>query len=127
MKETSVELLEKAKRAVQTAKRDLKSGDAEASASRVYYAMFYIAEALLFEEGLAFKKHSAVHAAFGKHFAKTGKFDPKYHDWLLKAFENRITSDYEVGSSISTEEISMTIQRAQEFLDQARQYLSQPS
>lgn len=126
MKETSVELLEKAERAIQSAKRDLTADDSEASASRAYYAMFYVAEALLFEQGLAFKKHSAVHAAFGKHFTKTGKFDPKYHDWLLKAFENRITSDYEIGSSISTEEAATMIQRAREFLDQTRQFLSQP-
>lgn len=127
MKESSVKLLKKAERAIQSAKRDLKAADTEASASRAYYAMFYIAEALLFEQGLAFKKHSAVHAAFGKHFAKTGNFDAKYHDWLLKAFENRITSDYEIESSISTKDASVMIERAREFLDQARQYLSQPS
>jgi hypothetical protein len=32
--------------------------------------MFYTAEALLNEMGLEFNKHGAVHAAFGKHFAK---------------------------------------------------------
>ena len=35
------------------------------AASRAYYAMFYAAEALLQSRGLAFSKHSAVHAAFG--------------------------------------------------------------
>ncbi len=39
--------------------------------SRAYYAMLYIAEALLLEHNLAFSKHSAVIAAFGQNFAKT--------------------------------------------------------
>ena len=124
MKETTAKLLKKAERTIQSAKRDLTAADTEASVSRAYYAMFYIAEALLFEQGLAFKKHSAVHAAFGKHFAKTGKFEAKYHDWLLKAFEDRISSDYEIESSISAKHASVMIERACEFLEKARQFLS---
>lgn len=40
--------------------------------SRAYYAMFYVAQAFLLGEGLSFSKHSAVIAAFGQQFAKTG-------------------------------------------------------
>ena len=42
--------------------------------SRAYYAMFYVAEALLLGEGLTFSKHSAVIAAFGKSFVKRVAF-----------------------------------------------------
>jgi uncharacterized protein (UPF0332 family) len=38
------------------------------AASRAYYTMFYITEAFLLGQGLAFSRHSAVHAAFGEHF-----------------------------------------------------------
>ena len=100
MKEASAKLFEKSERAIQTANRELKAGDIDASVSRAYYAMFYVAEALLFEKGLAFKKHSAVHAALGEHFAKTGEFDTKYHHWLREAFEKRITSDYGIDASV---------------------------
>ena len=79
----------------------------------------------MFEKGFAFKKHSAVHAAFGEHLAKTGEFDTKYHHWLREAFEKRITSDYGIDSSVSAEDASAMIPQAQEFLNQARQYLSQ--
>lgn len=124
MKEMSLELLGKAERAIRSAERESKAGDTEASTSRAYYAMFYVAEALLFEQGLAFKKHSAVHAAFGKHFAKTGLLNSEYHDWLLEAFENRNTSDYNVGASISADEVALMIQQAQRFLQAARRFLS---
>lgn len=63
--------------------------------------MFYVAEALLAERDLEFKKHAAVHAAFGEHFAKTRSLDPKYHRWLLDAFDQRITADYRVGAELT--------------------------
>lgn len=79
MKDASSKLLDKATRALRAAERLLQGGDTEFAVRRVYYAMFYIAEALLNEKGLRFRKHGGVHGAFGEHFVKTGEFDPKYH------------------------------------------------
>ena len=48
--------------------------------SRAYYAMFYSAKALLIRDGFfSGSKHSAVVAAFGREYAKTGKIEPRYH------------------------------------------------
>jgi uncharacterized protein (UPF0332 family) len=41
--------------------------------------MFYAASALLLGSGMVFSKHSAVIAAFGREFAKSGMVDPKLH------------------------------------------------
>jgi len=100
VKGVTKQFLEKAEEAIVVAQQLLADGHAEFSAGRAYYAMFYVAEALLNERGLRFRKHGGVHGAFGEHFAKTGLFDPKYHQWLLAAFEERITADYEVGESV---------------------------
>lgn len=86
MKDFTEKLLAKASRAIQSSRTLLDSGDPESAVSRAYYAMFYVAEALLGEKGLRFRKHGGVHGAFGEHFAKTGTLDPKYHRWLLEAF-----------------------------------------
>ncbi|MUL35547.1 HEPN domain-containing protein [Gloeocapsopsis dulcis] len=59
-------LLEKAYRSLQAAKLLNTQPLAEFAVSRAYYAMFYVAEALLEGEGLTFSKHSAVIAAFGQ-------------------------------------------------------------
>jgi uncharacterized protein (UPF0332 family) len=91
MKEVSEKRLAKAVRSIAAAERLLGHCDAEFAVSRAYYAMFYVAEALLHERNLQFSKHAAVHAAFGKQFAKTGDLDPKYHRWLIQAFNSRIT------------------------------------
>jgi uncharacterized protein (UPF0332 family) len=63
--EDQQELLEKARGSVAAARLLLEGGYPDFADSRVYYAMFYIAQAFLEGEGLAFSKHSAVIAAFG--------------------------------------------------------------
>ena len=76
MKEITTQLLDKAGRAIETAERLLQSHDMDVAVARAYYVMFYIAEALLAERGLHFKKHAGLHGAFGEHFAKPGVLDP---------------------------------------------------
>ena len=87
--------------------------------------MFYVAEALLIHEGCgAFKKHAAVHAAFGEKFSKTGKLDPKYHRWLLDAFDKRIIGDYGIETFLEVSDTEDLIEHAKEFLQKAQNYIS---
>lgn len=123
MKEATGRLLEKAARAIQAADRLLSGGDTEFAVGRVYYAMFYVAEALLNEKGLSFRKHGGVQAAFGEHFVKTGEFDPKFHRWFLEMFNKRIAGDYEVDATFSNEEVQVMIEQAREFLRETHRYL----
>ncbi|MFW5692706.1 MAG: HEPN domain-containing protein [Thermoguttaceae bacterium] len=115
--------MEKAERAVDAASTLLEIDDVEGGMSRAYYAMFYVAEALLCERSLSFSKHSGVHSAFGQHFAKTGELDPKFHQWLLAAFNKRIVADYGVDVTFAKAEIEEAIAHAREFHAAARRYL----
>ena len=124
MKETTRKLLDKAKTSIKSAEKLGEPDEAGFAASRAYYAMFYVAEALLIEKGLSFKKHGGVHSAFGEHFIKTGKLSPEYHRWLIEAFNSRIKSDYDIELSLSTEAAREIIQQARKFLEAARQHLS---
>ena len=63
MKRRTGQLLAKGEDAIEAAELLLKSGKKDFAAGRAYYAMFYTAEALLFEKGLEFRKHAGVHAA----------------------------------------------------------------
>jgi uncharacterized protein (UPF0332 family) len=65
-------LLNKERDSLRGAKLLAADGLHDFAASRAYYTMFYIAEALLLGEGLSFSKHTAVIAAFGRRFARTG-------------------------------------------------------
>jgi uncharacterized protein (UPF0332 family) len=69
VKEATAKLLERSARAVETARRTLAIEGPEAAIARAYYAMFYAAEALLFERGLAFRKHAGVHAFRARYLA----------------------------------------------------------
>ncbi len=68
--------MQKAHENIAAAEVLLQENFPEIAASRAYYAMFYIAEILLFSKGLTFSSHSAVISAFGKEFAKTGLLIP---------------------------------------------------
>lgn len=126
MKPKTAQLLAKAQASIEAAELLLAGGKTEFVASRCYYAMFYVAEALLFERGCEFRKHSGVHAAFGEHFAKTKALDPKFHRWLLEAYESRLDDDYGVGIVLNKEATQELIARAREFLDAAHQHLAIP-
>lgn len=116
VKRKAQQLLEKAQQAIEAAELLLEGQKFDFAAGRAYYAMFYVAEALLFEEGIEFRKHTGVHAAFGKHFAKTGRLDPKYHRYLLEAFESRLEADYGVETKLGRGAAEELVRRAKEFL-----------
>ncbi len=122
MNEATGKLLDKAVRSIAAGEASLAAGHLEAAASRAYYAMFYVAEALLEERGLRFRKHGGVHGAFGEHFAKAGLLDPKYHRWLLAAFNKRISADYGIDAELSATDVGEILGQAREFLDAARRH-----
>jgi len=123
MKEETLKLLDKASRAVEAARVLLREGNMDFAAGRAYYAMFYVAEALLNEKGMRFRKHGGVHGAFGEHFIKGGLLDPKFHRWLLDAFDKRILGDYGLEVIVTQDDVEAMIQQAREFLEQARRFL----
>jgi len=116
MKEHTGLLFEKAEHAIRAARLLLAASEVDFAAGRAYYAMFYVAEALLYERGLVFRKHAAVHAAYGKEFASSGLLDPKFHRWLLTTFDARIQGDYQAVSRITGEDVGASIEQACEFV-----------
>ena len=124
MKPDTQKLLKKAHRSIRAAEKLLAGDDIDFAASRAYYAVFYLAEALLLEKELQFKKHGGVHAAFAEHFVKTGLMDAKFHRWLIDAFDERIQGDYEIESELDGVAVKMLIERAYEFYKVAQSYLS---
>ena len=123
MKEYSRKLLDKALDAIEASEGLLEMNKPEIAAGRAYYAMFYIAEALLHERDLQFNTHGQVIAAYGKEFAKTKELDPKFHKWLRAAFDTRISGDYDVDTGISAQIVTTLNNQAREFLQAAREKL----
>ena len=75
-------LIRKAQQSLGAARLLADGGFHDFAVARAYYTMLYATQALLLEKGLSFSKHSAVIAAFGKHFAKPGLVASELHRYL---------------------------------------------
>ena len=116
-------LINKAKDSLGAAKALVADGYNDFAASRAYYAMFYIAEAMLLQLGLSYSKHSAVISAFGREYTKTGIMDPKFHRRLIDAQDFRNIGDYGIDAHISEDDANSVCDWASEFIEQAKDFL----
>lgn len=80
------EMLGKARRAIDAARALLDRDDLDFAAARTYYAMFYIATALLGDKGVFATKHGALHSAYGLHFAKKRRLGPQVPSLVIGCF-----------------------------------------
>ena len=72
---TTTDFTQKAEKFLDTTDHALNAGDYDSCVSRCYYAMFFMAEAVLLTKGLRASSHKGVISLFGEHFAKTGIFE----------------------------------------------------
>ena len=118
-------LLKKAYDSLRGAKLLAGDGLHDFAASPAYYTMVYVAEALLLGEGLSFSKHTAVIAAFGRRFARTGVVPAEFHRYLIDGQDMRTVGDYSTGPGLMAQAAEQ-IARAERFLDQADRLLRTP-
>jgi uncharacterized protein (UPF0332 family) len=116
MNEEVKKFIEKAEHALEVAEKLIKDGYPSDAASKIYYSMFYAAQALLKSEGIDVVKHSAVESAIGYHFAKAGKLDPKYHRMLIDARKIREIADYDIQEEIVEPTATLKIEEGKAFL-----------
>ena len=62
-------------------------------------------------------------AAFGREYAKSGRLDPKFHQWLLAAQNYRNVGDYGIEAHVSRADAELVCIWAQEFIEAAKAYL----
>ena len=116
-------LLRKARDSVRGAKLLADDGLRDFAVSRAYYAMFYVAEAFLLGQELSFSKHSAVIAAFGERFVKTGIVPVEFHRYLIEGQDRRNIGDYQIGPSLTAAQAAEQVAHAEQFLELAGQIL----
>lgn len=101
------------------------SGRYRISISNSYYAIFNAARALLAEEQVDFKKHSAVISYFRRKYVKTGLFDVKFSAYIGNAFDARNDCDYEDFFIASRSQAEEQYQHAVEFVEAVKKYLEE--
>lgn len=118
-------LTEKAELFLRTAQKALEVSDYDSCASRSYYAMFFMAEAVLLTRGLAASSHKGVITLFGQHFARTGAVERWTGRALNEAYDKRLLGDYGIGFMIAAEEARKLVQTATDFVRQLKGYLDE--
>lgn len=116
-------LIRKAQDSLKAAELLTAQGHHHFAASRAYYTMFYVAEALLLGENLVYSKHSAVISAFGQRFAKTSRVPQEFHRYLIDAEDSRNIADYDIHPGLTKEQVAEHISHAEQFLQLAKQLI----
>jgi len=117
-------LLKKARKSLQVGREILAGGNPDFAASRVYYAFFYTAQALLATKGLSFSRHGQVIAQYGLHFSKTRVLDPSFHRAIDSAFDLRQIGDYQVEAPIDPEAVEDLASICEQFIEAASRYIA---
>ena len=122
MTEETSQYLKKADHALEVAESLLADGYHSDAASKIYYAMFYAAQALLKSEGIDVIKHSAVESAFGYYFAKPGRVEVKYHRMLIDARKIREIADYDIQDEIVQPAVTLKLEEGKAFVAMIKSY-----
>lgn len=119
-------LLAKARENVEAARYLLGGGYIEVAVTRVYYAMFYCAQALLLEKGITGGSHKRIISAFGQHLVHAGEAPEALHRYLIDAQRERQLADYLPEPSLTREDAAEAIEQAEEMLAFTRSKLAPP-
>lgn len=124
---TTEELLQKAERAIASAKLLLNAGDGDGASNRAYYAMFDAARAALSElvpaaEAETIRTHNGLVSVFSLHLVKTGKVPVELGRNFNRVEEIRLVADYK-GDAIDPEQAKWAVEQADVFLQAIRDLL----
>ena len=94
-----------------------------ACANRLYYACFYIVNALLLRFDLSFSSHNGVKISFHQHFVKTGKISKEAGKTYSRIFNLRQEGDYADFKRYNEWDIKPFIAEVEHFLEEVKQQL----
>lgn len=94
------------------------------ASNRLYYSIFYLANAFLSLKGLSSRKHSGVRSLFDLHFVKTGIIDRKYSRIYNALKEIREDSDYECFYLIDKQQVDENFDNVKEFIDVVENFVN---
>jgi uncharacterized protein (UPF0332 family) len=88
--------------------------------SRLYYAAYHAAMAVLLTEGLEPRSHTGVASLLGLHFVKTGRLDPDDARLFARLQKYRIEADYSVGFVLTRDAVEEDLAACRAFIERVR-------
>lgn len=110
--------------ALQAAEALIDLGLAPDAASRLYFAVFHAARALLFSIGIEPRSHQSVRNLFGRHFVRTGLVPAERARELAELEGLRSSGDYDSAFALTVEELRADLDRARAFVADAEATLA---
>jgi len=115
--------LERARRALRTARSNLNDGDQVAASNRVYYALFDAVRAVLAARGLAdvsrIRTHQGITHVFNVTVVRAGLMEEQVARALPRALALRTHADYGSNVEIGRDTVESALAEAARFLEAA--------
>ena len=115
--------LERAREDLDTAWDNIEQGHFRAAVNRAYYAVFHIASAALFSQGIQRSKHSGIEAAFSQFLVKPGHIETEFSRIYQQARRQREEADYADLVNIDEATARQTVMNAERFVDRLEAFL----
>jgi hypothetical protein len=119
--------MEKSEESLASAVSEFQADRLSTCVRAMYYACFYAFSAVLWKEGKAFKKHSAVRGSLHRDFVKPGRLDPAWGRLYDIIFDSRQRGDYQPLVQFDSEQVEHFIRDGQEFVEQMKRLLKENS
>jgi uncharacterized protein len=97
---------------------------ANEAASRLYYAVFHAARALLFSVGIAPTSHDALRSLVGLHFIRAGRLPTACAKDLAELEGLRLAGDYDPHFAMSLDDVAQEVPRVRRFIDDCKRALA---
>lgn len=94
------------------------------AASRIYYATFHAARALLYSIGVAPRSHEATRSLLALHFVRTGQLSAERSKDIAQLEALRTSGDYDPHFALGVAQLAPELEKARRFLADARSLLT---
>ncbi|MCU0375195.1 MAG: HEPN domain-containing protein [Chitinophagaceae bacterium] len=98
----------------------------ETAVSRLYYAAFYAANALLTNDGLNPKTHTGTKSLLNKEYFLPGKLDNSFAELYTMLMAKRHEADYENFAFINEQQIPEWIDKTKSFINEIGKLVGEP-
>lgn len=109
--------IQRARETVQEAEMSINHARFNLAENRIYYAMFYMVQALSVKHDFSTSKHAQLLGWFNKTFVRTGQIDPVLGKFYHSGFEKRQEGDYQDFLTFSKDEVENDLVNMIRFLD----------
>lgn len=91
--------------------------------NRIYYAMFYVVNALLLVKDLVSAKHSGVLSLFNREFVNKGIVNKELGKFYARMFEYRQKTDYKDLVEINQKDTEKWLAQSEKFVDEIKKII----